>query len=261
MPERPNEEAARHILASVLGVPVTPHDDGRRDSMVDALIHYPDRTEAVEVVADHDPAFNAQWEALRRLGHRIQVPGLRSGWHVELEHRTRVRDVREQLGELLRDMESVGWSDLRHVDADQLGEQAAVLGVSNVYEDPDGPPGVVRLSPQPWSGFAPGVDFADWTEAMLARHKDVPRKLAMHSGATGHTFLWATMASDFSLQFALENRGQPLGPHRDPALPDGVTHVWIAGAMSSQGAVAWDRQRGWWRTPWVWPPREAARED
>jgi hypothetical protein len=78
--ERANERLARHIVSTVLGVPVDRFEDGMANRQVDALIHYPDRLAALEIVADHDAAFNAQWDALNRLGHKLQVPGLRQAF-------------------------------------------------------------------------------------------------------------------------------------------------------------------------------------
>lgn len=60
MPERPDERAARQIVARVLGLRVSRFEDGTSDSQVDALIHGSDGPAALEVVGDHEEAFNAQ---------------------------------------------------------------------------------------------------------------------------------------------------------------------------------------------------------
>jgi hypothetical protein len=64
--ESADEELARHIVSTVLDVPVKRFEDGTAPRQVDALVHYPDCDAALEVVADHDPAYNAQQDALNR---------------------------------------------------------------------------------------------------------------------------------------------------------------------------------------------------
>jgi hypothetical protein len=99
--ERANERLARHIVSTVLGVPVDRFEDGMANRQVDALIRYPDRLAALEIVADHDAAFNAQWDVLNRLGHKLQVPGLRQAWMVQLGRRAKIRDVERELPAML----------------------------------------------------------------------------------------------------------------------------------------------------------------
>lgn len=70
------------------------------------MIRYPDRIAALEVVADHDAAYNAQSEALERVGHRVEVPNLRQAWMVLLQRQAKVRDMRKKLPKLL-----LGWQD------------------------------------------------------------------------------------------------------------------------------------------------------
>jgi len=64
--EGPNERRAREIVAKVLGVEVERHDYGTAPRQVDALVRYPDRLAALEVVAGPDEAFNRQQDALHR---------------------------------------------------------------------------------------------------------------------------------------------------------------------------------------------------
>ena len=64
--ESPDEELARDIVSKLVGVPVERFVDGTASGQVDAVIHYSDREAALEVVADHDPDYNKQRDALRR---------------------------------------------------------------------------------------------------------------------------------------------------------------------------------------------------
>ncbi len=101
MPEKPNERIARHLVARALGVPVSRYEDGTRDSQVDAMIHGASGMEALEIIADHEPSFNAQWTALERLNHRLEAPGLRRDWSVQLARTAKVKDIARYLPGLM----------------------------------------------------------------------------------------------------------------------------------------------------------------
>jgi hypothetical protein len=51
----------------------------------------------MEVVADHNSAFKAQGDALGPSGHRLDVPGLRDAWLVQLRRRAKVNKVKSVL--------------------------------------------------------------------------------------------------------------------------------------------------------------------
>jgi hypothetical protein len=99
--ERDDERLARQIVSTVLGVPVTRFEDGTVNSQVDALIHYPDRKAAMEVVADHDKAFNAQQDALHDSNDRIDVSGLQDSWTALVSRKAKIKTVKEALPALL----------------------------------------------------------------------------------------------------------------------------------------------------------------
>jgi hypothetical protein len=107
----------------------------------------------------------------------------------------------------------------------------------------------------PWGGFAGAEStVAKWVVRVLTEQSDVPAKLAAHSGvAERHVFIWATPTSDMEVQTQLKPGDDHPFPVTAPTLPEGVTHVWVAGQYFSQGALAWFPNRGWWRTPWTWP--------
>jgi hypothetical protein len=256
--DRPDEAAARHIVSAVLGVPVVAYDNGSRASMVDAIIKHKHGDAPLEVVADRDPAFSALWDALEKRGHQVQFEHLNRAWNVQLRHTASVKRCVAALRGLLVSMEDAGLSDLRHTHRQPfwpLSHLADELGIQMAYAIEHRPPGHVSLHSQGFSGSAGTVDLAAWTENMLDVHADVPRKLAAHGSTSGegHTFFWATISTSYTVQSDLEDRGQALWQPRPPELPDGVTHVWIAGSFNSQGVLAWFPDRGWWRTPFMWP--------
>lgn len=236
-PERPEEQVARHIVSTVLGVPVTRFEDGKANRQVDALIRYRDRDAAVkdaplEVVADHNSAFMAQWEALGRRGRKLDVPGLRDGWLVQLRHRAKVSRVKSVLPALL-----LAWQDSPPGGEPwEANEDLYRLGVLHAEPNANMPLGRVYLSSEGFWGFAGDERaVAEWVERMLSEQPDVPAKLAAHPGAgERHAFIWAPPSSDFGVQARLEIGGDDPFPVTPPQLPSGVTHVWIGGQTPRQ---------------------------
>jgi hypothetical protein len=239
-------------MSTVLGVPVDRFEDGRAPRQVDALIHYPGREAALEVVADHDPNYNAQQDALRRIKDQLEVSGLRHSWMALLNRKASINRVKAALPELLLDLRDnprpkrPPW-DIEPSELDRLGiTKAWPIDLSTVS-------GRVYLVPQAWGGFA-GTEHTvgEWVTRFLRDHDDVPTKLADHPDvAERHAFIWATPTSDMEVQTQLEAADDHPFPVTAPTLPDGVTHVWVAGGFFSQGALAWFPERGWWRTPWL----------
>jgi len=88
-------------VASVLGVPVERFDYGTAPGQVDALVCYPDRVAALEVVADHEEAYTEQQDALHDSNDRIEVEGLRDSWTVLLSRRAKINKVRRALPAIL----------------------------------------------------------------------------------------------------------------------------------------------------------------
>jgi hypothetical protein len=254
VPERPNERLARHVVSTVLGVPVTRFEDGNAPAQVDALIHEADGCAALEIVADHEDAFNAQWDALEKTNHRVDVRGLRAVWSAQLARGASVKRVLQELPALM-----IQWQDntsprSRRMD---LPDDFTRLGIRMLYQsERDGQPGYVRLHAEPWGGFASSEGMEAYVARILEEQPDVPAKLAAHPSDRKHAFIWTTTGTEYGIQSQLERRDQPL-PQEPAQLPDGVTHVWIAGSFTTQGALAWFPDRGWWRTPWEWPANRA----
>lgn len=248
--ERPNERLARWIVAEVLRPPVRRFEDGRRNAQVDAEIVLQDHRTGLEIVSDQDPVFNGQWAALEKIGHKVEVPGLERRWIVSLTRRAKIKDVVVGLPTLMLRLPSGEITWPRWGVPDEFER----VGAISAHPIEDERSGVVHLTTEGWSGSAGESVLSPWIDEMFSRHPDVPHKLAAHPTADGHAFLWVTTSSDFAVQFALEDRGQGV-PTDTPTLPEGVTHIWVAGSASSQGVVAWFPDGGWWRTPWQWSNR------
>lgn len=250
--EGDDEQLARQIVQTVLGVAVTRFDDGTANAQVDALIHYPGREAALEIVADHDQKFNGQQDALHREKDRIDVPGLRESWTALVSRKAKIKRVKEALPALLLAMQA-------HPPArrSQLGYRTldlGRLGITSAWPMTGSAPGRVYLVPQAWGGFE-GAEhtIGEWVTRVLDEQTDVAAKLAAHSDAAErHAFIWATPTSDMGVQIQLEPGDDHPFPVMPPKLPAAVTHVWVGGRMFRKGVLAWFPDRGWWRTPWTW---------
>ena len=258
--EGDDELLARHVVVMVLAVPVERFDYGTAPRQVDALVHYPDRVAALEVVGDHDPKFRRQEEALTRVKHQIDVSGLRKSSMVLLTRKANINKVKEALPTLLLDLQHnpparrQPW-DIEPSELDRLGITKVWLNERSTVS------GRVYILPQAWGGFAGNEHtVGEWVAEVLRDQDDVPRKLADHPDVEErHAFIWTTVTSDMAVQLQLQPANEHPFPTTAPTLPEGVTHVWVAGRSISQGALAWFPDRGWWRTPWRWPSEGSVR--
>lgn len=263
------EVMAREFLSRWLGATVERYDDGSSDAMPDGLIRYPDgATAPVEVVGDHLPAYRAQRTALEQRGHgQLTVEGLRWHWVVTIEVTADTRPVRRALPGLLRRAEAL------HPDSPRRAAAALRAGlVDEPGPDDDGPddwerlglftataythgqPGDVTLNSAPFAGFGLTADaVTGWAEDVLTREADVGRKLVGAGlGPEGHAFIWVTISSPVPVQTALDLGAGDRLPARDPVLPAGVTHLWVASPYTSARSLAWFSDGGWRALPLLW---------
>jgi hypothetical protein len=257
-----NEVMAFKIVSNALGIEVVPYDDNSKPRMVDGLIP-PDG--ALEIIGDHDSDFNALWSKLDKSGHTIVILGLEHGWHIRIEHTVNVNKLIRTLPGFLLDLEARGITSTMKIPEQSSGhvfDQMQALGVVTARQDPNMPKGKLQFWPEGWSGASGLGDsvLSEWVTTVLAEQRDVAPKLRDHPGVTQrHAFIWATIGSSYALQSYLEDDGPLPDSLTAPELPEGISHVWVAGSMSSQGVVAWFPDRGWWRTPWRWPATERGR--
>jgi hypothetical protein len=204
--ESSDEENARHIVSTVLGVPVDCFEDGTAPRQVDALIRYPDRDAALEVVGDHDMAFNAQQDALhRKKNHAIEVSGLHESWTVLLSRTAKIKRVKEALPALLLAMQAN--PPPRRSQLGYRTRELDRLGIKTAWPQETGTvPGCVYLTPASVWGFAGTEHTAgEWvTSVLVEKAPDVPRKLADHPGVDErHAFIWVRPTSDFGCRHSL----------------------------------------------------------
>jgi hypothetical protein len=145
-----DDERLARVAETVLGVPVTRFDYGTAPRQVDALVHYPDRKAALEVVADHDEKFNRQQDALHRVKGRIEVAGLRESWTALVSRESKIKSVKEALPASLLAMQ-----DDPPPRRSQLGYRTVDLGglgIMSAWPMASSTPGRVYLIPASWGG-------------------------------------------------------------------------------------------------------------
>lgn len=159
-------------------MPVERFDDGTAPGQVDALVRYPDRLAALEVVADPDKPFQRQLDALYGKKNPIEVPGLRKSWIVSLSRQAKINNVKRALPALLLDLqdnprpERSPW-DVEPSELDRLGiTSASPIDESTVS-------GYVWLVPVGWGGGSGDErTVGEWvTRVLVEKAPDLPGSL------------------------------------------------------------------------------------
>lgn len=187
------------------------------------------------------------------------MPSLNQTWTAQLARSASVKDVVKSLPDLVVELEHSQESAVAHAETQEAIRR---LGVQMIHPLEGAQPGRINLRAQGWVGWS-NLTVAQYVEKVLAVAADVPHKLNRHPAALKHAFIWTTIGTDPGIQSMLENRDETL-PLDAPSLPEGVTHVWVAGSFVGQGVVAWFPERGWWRPDWSWPegqPLELIEDD
>jgi hypothetical protein len=208
-------------------------EDGTAPRQVDALIRYPDRLAALEIVTDPDKAFHRQQAALHR-NKTIEVEGLRESWMVSVSRRDTFNEVqvKQELPELLLALQDN--LPLRPPPWDVKPSMRDRLGIKSVWSMADSNvPGRVWLTLEPWAGWEGDErTVGEWvTRVLVEKAPDVPRKLRDHPDVSErHAFIWAIPSSDMEVQAQLRPGDDDPFPVTPPTLPEaGVTHVWVGG--------------------------------
>jgi hypothetical protein len=257
-PERDEERVARELVARELSVPVSRNDDGLADMQPDAIIHLTSGPVPLEVVRDHDVAYNRLKSAADKRGWRVSTSPNQPGWFVSLRHDADYRRVRAQIPSILEDVPVAWFSDGREPDEDLLldynCDYALVChlleAVGVVYlQVLSNEPGIIRLSTEGWNSWDDPIGLIPWISRVLERERDVSDKLQRHGGEQRHAFIWASPGTSWQVNSVLRNDDddEPAIPDEAPRLPSGVTHLWVASVMSRRDVLYWSPTAGWKR--------------
>jgi hypothetical protein len=274
-----DERWAREIVKTILGVPVERFDDGTAPRQVDALVHYPDRLAALEIVTDPDKPFHSLQAELDR-ENPIKVPGLRESWvavllsreswMVVLSPEAKITKIKAKIKKIKQELPALllALQDNPSPKREPLGYRTFELHRLGIISakpiDNSTAPGRVWLTLEAWGAGrnaertvgergGDGRSVGEWvTEVLVKKAPDVPEKLAAHPGvAERHAFIWAIPTSDRGVLAQLDPGDDYPLPVTAPTLPAGITHVWVAGHWC-RGVLAWFPGRGWSRTPLGW---------
>ena len=127
--------------------------------------------------------------------------------------------------------------------------ELVALGVVSVGSRPTQPDeqGLVRLLPEGTIGPAEfsWEPFFEWLHRTLSSPQAGRKveKLVATGSNERHLMLGLPRSGPSDVYFALiEEVGVPSSP---PALPDGITHLWVFGAQNFRRVLAWFPEKGW----------------
>ncbi|UOY02451.1 hypothetical protein [Blastococcus sp. PRF04-17] len=261
-PLRDEEEWARALMESVLGVPVKQHDDGSLGGMHDLAIQYPDRpAAAVEVTAAADRASVELWHLVNGASERWIVPTLRGGWFVALEPWARAARLKAELPATLASLEAEGvtwprWNRRRRPTGQSEFDQLQRLGVTHASQGRTDFPGSIYLTieqPQERTGGIvdpTGAAVPTWVAEFLAepQQADVLAKMRRSGASECHVFviLPGFSTAPFGVLDALW-RDMDEASMSSPHLPSEVTHVWLASTWEVGTGLRWSPDGCWQR--------------
>ena len=120
------------IQQALLDARVEQHDDGSRPGMYDLRIVYPDDSvAAVEVTIAGDPKYIELGKELDRKAKHWHVAGLRGSWWIRVLPSARLRELRQQLPDILRSLEL---DDVRNIRGNRSSPNTLVklIGKLNI---------------------------------------------------------------------------------------------------------------------------------
>ena len=261
-PLRDEEEWARGLMESVLGVPVEQHDDGSRRGMHDLAIRYADRpAAAVEVTAAADRASIELWHLVNGASERWIDPSLRGGWFVALQPWARAARLKTELPAILASLEAEGvtwprWNRRRRPAGQSEFDQLQRLGVTHASQGGTDFPGSIYLTieqPQERTGGIvdpTGAAVPRWVPEFLAepQQADVLAKMRRSGASECHVFviLPGFSTAPFGVLDALW-REMDQASMSSPDLPSEVTHVWLTSTWEVGTGLRWSPDGGWQR--------------
>ena len=212
--------------------------DTSRSNGPDFRIDYDDGRAAIGEASWHtDPSIEQMWSTTLH-GEKPQQIEIRPGsgqWSVKLIRGARIDRLPDGLQEVIDGMLASGqvqmetWSGRSAPTLVQTARRYGIEYLSQVT--PEEPSVAVFFMPsQPGAAIPqdPNV-IAEWAEQVLAdsRYLDVTAKLLRLDADERHVFLMTGSLTDYGVEERLRRLDQAL-PTRDPVLPVGINHLWLA---------------------------------
>lgn len=232
--------------------------------MVDFEIHYADgRTAVGEVFTDTDDERAETYQHIRADGFELAATGLSMLWHLWVEPRSKMRQLRRVACEQLERLELAGLTPnvLTATEGAERGHPLHVLRALGVSAVSCRAPAIgddrhIWLVP---GGVTYGLKgSADSLVAALGgllrrdEFADVRAKLGASGAGERHAFLGVTMGSAPCFHSWLSRQNDAL-PSRGPDLPLEITHLWLWCAdLPGHRVLAWFPDRGWFDPALNW---------
>jgi hypothetical protein len=245
------EAKAARVVARATGERVVLQDDNRLPRTPDLRIDYADGQRGVgEIVTITDGQRAAMTAAFTNGGLNLQSERLRWQWFVTVKADAKRTILASRLVDVLAQMEV---ADERHsllgpidpVTAGPGAKKLYELGVAEVASNTvpadrrgqvvwqmEGIGGELKLD---WEGFHSGLQSV-LVSSLVCGKRD---KLVAVAGALErHLFIGLSWSVPWALLRVLESDVDEL-PRRPPALPDGVSHLWLWGSELPGRALGW----------------------
>ncbi len=252
------ERWARQIVANKLRTQVDRYDDGTQDAQVDAIIRVDSELVPLEVVSDQDGQFYALWQLLSERDFLLATSPYQPSWHVTVRRNARLRGLEKFLADHLRhvahDDDLFGYAALsgpnfedKYLARLRLRQSFEARGVTHLA--PMQGLGTVRVSVEGWNSWDDEISVVQWVHRILERHPNKAEKLHEYDSPQGHLFIWATPGRVWSVNSMLRRSDcpHPPIPQEAPALPSGVTDLWISSTMNDRDCLHWAAEQGWER--------------
>jgi hypothetical protein len=258
MPEMRGEElwVGACVEAALPGVQVVQHDDGSRPSMYDLdLLRGGAPFAAMEVTAAADAESIELWNIVNGSDERWIEPNLLGGWLVTLTPRARAKRLKKELPSLLRTLENAAEGPERHAAADRLFDMEVVSANRSATKFPGSIYVTLQRDPERTGGGVPltGDGLVAWLNQWIVEpaqeHHVGKLRAAAHAERHLFVLLPGFTTAPFSASDVLMRPDGPL-PEVAPALPEGVTDVWLMSTWST-GDLFHFGVEGWSRSPKV----------
>ena len=256
-PARDIEALAVNVVRSWvgnLGLATDTSHGHRPDFRID---HVDGRVALGEVAWHEDPAIQAMWaETFRKERHQqIDLHPGRGQWVVGLARGANIKRLYRELGDLIDALLATDARRLtiyEHWPRGHLANTARQLCIEYLAQlEPGDPSGAVFFMPG-GGGTVPTDSNAvvDWLDDLIANpdYSDTTKKLLVLPADERHVFVMSGTLTPFGADEWLRRLDQAL-PSRDPAVPEGITHVWVTSRFGTGPVGLWLRGTGWTSVP------------
>jgi hypothetical protein len=246
------EQMAKETLERVLGVRLEPRDVRTHEGLHDFDILFSEGAAPLEVKTATDQNLRRLFAGFEKLGDQLPAVGSWD-WHVELHSTSdinRLMKEREQFALGLRAIEEQGiqhvpergvfpWGSTPELFLATFPEVSSAWG----WPHPKSSPTIHLLWPSVGGAVGPGaVNTFVTTFLMTLAESGALEKLTRVDAARRHVFIWLE-STHMVVWSSFCDRGLPT---ERPALPDGLTDIWVAG-LCGGNVQAWylPQGQGW----------------